>query len=165
MIYHYEYQGRTYTVRLERSAQGFTAAIGDQTYLLDAQALTNGGWLLAQDGQHHTPVWTAAQGQHRFVQVGDQAFTLERVDNRPNRRKSKTGSGGDLTAQMPGQVIEVLVAEGQTVERGQPLVLLEAMKMEIRIAAPADGVVKRLLVERGAVVERGQALVEFEAKD
>jgi biotin carboxyl carrier protein len=64
---------------------------------------------------------------------------------------------------MPGQVVDVLVAEGETVTRGQTLVILEAMKMEIRAAAPADGRVKRLLVGKGDVVERGQHLVEFEA--
>jgi biotin carboxyl carrier protein len=61
-------------------------------------------------------------------------------------------------------VREVLVAEGDTVQRGQTLVILEAMKMEIRVAAPGDGQVRRLLVRQGDVVERGQRLVEIEAK-
>jgi biotin carboxyl carrier protein len=71
-------------------------------------------------------------------------------------------SGGDLTAQMPGQVVETLVSDGESVASGQTLVILEAMKMEIRIAAPADGVVKKVLVSQGDIVDRGQPLVEME---
>ena len=63
---------------------------------------------------------------------------------------------------MPGQVRELLVTAGETVTRGQTLLLLEAMKMEIRITAPSDGRVKRLLVAAGDVVDRGQRLVEME---
>ncbi|MBK8035170.1 MAG: acetyl-CoA carboxylase biotin carboxyl carrier protein subunit [Chloroflexi bacterium] len=62
---------------------------------------------------------------------------------------------------MPGQVRELLAAEGDAVERGQPILLLEAMKMEIRVTAPIAGTVKRLLVKAGDVVERGQRLAEI----
>ena len=63
---------------------------------------------------------------------------------------------------MPGQVREVFVRAGDAVKSGQTLLLLEAMKMEIRVSAPADGRVKRLLVQAGDVVDRGQRLVEME---
>jgi biotin carboxyl carrier protein len=58
-------------------------------------------------------------------------------------------------------VREVLVQAGETVTRGQTLLLLEAMKMEIRVTAPADGQVRQVLVEAGAVLDRGQRLVEL----
>ena len=69
---------------------------------------------------------------------------------------------GDLTASMPGQVIDVLVAEGDPVEKGQTLILLEAMKMEMRMKAPYNGTVRRVLCKIGDAVERGQLLVEVE---
>ncbi len=62
---------------------------------------------------------------------------------------------------MPGIVRRVLVAEGQLVARGEALLLLEAMKMEIRISAPEDGVVRRVAVSAGQAVERGQELVQL----
>jgi biotin carboxyl carrier protein len=65
---------------------------------------------------------------------------------------------------MPGQVVKILVAEGEAVRRGQPLMVLEAMKMEIRINAPRDGHVTRLLCQPGQVVERGQTLLELTSK-
>jgi biotin carboxyl carrier protein len=63
---------------------------------------------------------------------------------------------------MPGQVRAVNVSEGEAVVKGQTLMLLEAMKMEIRIQAAMDGQVRKLFVVQGQTVEREQALVEIE---
>ncbi|MGW2217212.1 ATP-binding protein [Nonomuraea sp. NPDC001684] len=65
---------------------------------------------------------------------------------------------GSLLAPMPGSVLRVEVAEGDTVARGQPVLVLEAMKMEHRIAAPAGGVVSDVRVEKGQQVEAGAVL-------
>ncbi len=75
-----------------------------------------------------------------------------------------TGTGR-LTAPMPGKIIQVLVKEGEMVERGAPLIILEAMKMENTITAPARGVVKRVRFSGGDQVTEGEALLEFEAKE
>ncbi|MEV4397758.1 biotin carboxylase N-terminal domain-containing protein [Nonomuraea sp. NPDC049607] len=65
---------------------------------------------------------------------------------------------GSLLAPMPGSVLRVEVAEGDTVVQGQPVLVLEAMKMEHRIAAPAGGVVSDVRVEKGQQVEAGAVL-------
>jgi 3-methylcrotonyl-CoA carboxylase alpha subunit len=62
---------------------------------------------------------------------------------------------------MPGTLIKVLVEEGQEVAAHQPLLVLEAMKMEHVVAAPYDGVVRRLLYAPGALVAKGAMLVEL----
>jgi biotin carboxyl carrier protein len=73
------------------------------------------------------------------------------------------GAGGGLVkAPMPGRVVRVLVAVGQAVERGAPLVIVEAMKMENELLAPAPGVVRAVHVGEGVAVEAGQALVELD---
>jgi biotin carboxyl carrier protein len=59
---------------------------------------------------------------------------------------------------MPGVVRRVLVGQGERVERGQVLIVLEAMKMEIRVSAPHAGVVETISVREGESVERGQGL-------
>jgi len=64
---------------------------------------------------------------------------------------------------MPGMLIKVLVNEGQSVVARQPLVVLEAMKMEHVVTAPYDGVVRKLPFHTGALVAKGAALVELEA--
>jgi biotin carboxyl carrier protein len=80
-------------------------------------------------------------------------------------RKSGHGhhhAAGELTAPMPGQVRAVNISEGDVVTKGQTLLLLEAMKMEIKVQAPRDGVVISIQVKQGQTVEREQLLVIME---
>ncbi|HEX9414203.1 MAG TPA: biotin/lipoyl-containing protein [Ktedonobacterales bacterium] len=63
-----------------------------------------------------------------------------------------------LTAPMPGMVSQVVVNPGQTVQRGQTLIVLEAMKMENDLAAPRSGVVRDIRVAKGSTVNQGQVL-------
>lgn len=67
-----------------------------------------------------------------------------------------------VKAPMPGLVLAVKAASGDRVARGQPLLIIEAMKMENVIKAPADGIVKEVLVSSGTSVEKDDTLVEFE---
>jgi pyruvate carboxylase len=63
---------------------------------------------------------------------------------------------------MPGKVIRVLAHEGERVEQRQPLLLLEAMKMETPLVSPYDAVVRRILVAEGDRVAGGAVLIELE---
>ena len=72
---------------------------------------------------------------------------------------SVTGDGECVAAPMPGNILKVNVVAGQAVKAGEPLVVLEAMKMENDIMAPKNGTVTQVLVQRGATVETGAPLV------
>ena len=78
-----------------------------------------------------------------------------------------SGAVGDghsvVTAPMPGTVLRILAREGDRVESRQPLLLLEAMKMETPLVSPYDAVVRRVLVTEGERVAGGTVLVELEA--
>ena len=63
---------------------------------------------------------------------------------------------------MPGRVLTVSVKPGDSVSRGQALMVIESMKMENTVASPRDGTVRAVLVSEGAAVQHGQSLVEFE---
>ena len=107
-------------------------------------------------------IYTAKNGLRRYVAIGGETWVLEQVA-RARRDGPQTEAGHDsLTASMPGVVLEVCVNVGDIVERGQTLVLLEAMKMELRVTAPHPGQVSKIHCETGQVVERGQLLVEME---
>lgn len=84
------------------------------------------------------------------------------------RKKKSAGADeghGGFGAPMPGKVIAVNIAEGDTVSKGDVLVIMEAMKMEHRIEAPADGKVTRLHCVADQVVDQDFQLLEFEANE
>ena len=88
---------------------------------------------------------------------------LEVVDGVADLGKTGAGRGsGVVKAVMPGLVIKVNVQEGQAVEAGTPLLVLEAMKMENEVKSPGAGVVKKINVKPGEIVETGAVLVELE---
>ena len=71
------------------------------------------------------------------------------------------GAGKPVTSPLPGVIIEVSVKEGQTVKAGQKVAVLEAMKMENEIQAPADGTVTAILVNKGDSVLEGAEIVKI----
>jgi acetyl/propionyl-CoA carboxylase alpha subunit len=77
--------------------------------------------------------------------------------------ESRKASGpASLSAPMPGLIVRVSVAAGDSVQAGQGLIVMEAMKMENELRASAAGVVKNVLVEPGKAVEKGSLLIEFQ---
>src|SRR6185503_15540284 len=103
-----------------------------------------------------------ATGRH-FVADGARDLAFSEEPRFP--AASAALAAGGLTAPMPGRVVKVLVGEGEEVAAGQPLVLLEAMKMEHAVAAPAAGRVSRLHVRAGDPVDAGAALVALDPID
>ena len=100
-----------------------------------------------------------------IVTAGGQRFPVELVDPRRwNGHRRRAGGGGrqDVTAPMPGKVVRVLVAEGDPVEEGQGLIVVEAMKMQNELKAPRPGRVVRLVVQAGAAVRAGEVLATVE---
>jgi biotin carboxyl carrier protein len=160
--FRYQHGDTVYTVQLEALGGGqYRATIGERAYTFHASALDNMGWLLLMEHTRHS-IYTAAHKDTRYVSVDGHTYTLTQPRPRASARRSGQADGKALTAQMPGQIREVLVSQGDSVARGATLVILEAMKMEIRVSAPADGKVARLHVAKGDTVERGQPLVELE---
>lgn len=67
-----------------------------------------------------------------------------------------------IKAPMPGLILEISVEVGQTVKENDPLLILEAMKMENSFLSPRDGIIKSIAVQKGNAVDKGQLLIEFE---
>lgn len=67
----------------------------------------------------------------------------------------------DIKAPMPGLILELMVAPGDTVAKGDPVLILEAMKMENVLKAPGDGTVQSIAVGKGDSVEKNQVLIQF----
>lgn len=73
-----------------------------------------------------------------------------------------TASAGSLNAPMPGKILELLISDGDSVEEGQPVLILEAMKMENELKSPSNGVVSKLHIQQGDNVEKNQILIDIE---
>ena len=142
------------------SGKGYLATIGDQTISVEVLHAENGKLDLSVDGKR-VIAYVSSDGAKRWVTVNGRTVVLTRASG-----AKRSGAGQDhaseLAAPMPGVVRGVNVGEGETVTKGQTLLVIEAMKMEIRIQAPFDGVVKSLAVKVGQTVEREQMLITLE---
>jgi len=67
----------------------------------------------------------------------------------------------EIKAPMPGMVLNILVKEGDTVNKGDALIVLEAMKMENILKSPSDGTIKKIAINKGTAVEKNQILIQF----
>lgn len=105
--------------------------------------------------KHKDKFWVSVNGR---IYIFDSAHD----DDEYNQGAASENS---VTAPMPGKVIKVLVSEGEAVEESQPVIVVEAMKMEHTLRAPVTGTVKSLHCEDGEQVEPGVALIEFEAAE
>jgi 3-methylcrotonyl-CoA carboxylase alpha subunit len=152
-------------VRLRHGAVAREVRVEKDSAFLDGRRLEFerrdfGGRLagITIEGREHR-VATARAGNRVFVWCEGFPFSFERVST--TRTSVSRDSSGDLIAPMPGRVRRTLVSTGQTVARGQVLIILEAMKMEHSIRAPRDGSV-RLCVREGDLVDAGAELAQIE---
>ncbi len=120
-----------------------------------------GSVLLTESGVS-TRFHVRLDNEHAYVDSPEGSWTLRIVNRFP--LPDSAGLAGSLVAPMPGSILRVLVETGQQVAPGQPLVVLEAMKMEHQVVAPSGGTVTQVLVSPGNQVSTGQALLVLEDK-
>lgn len=107
--------------------------------------------------------------KHYEIRVNGRSYRVRLADDLDQQIAQmgfQTGAAQSVSrieAPMPGLILAVHVAGGDAVKEGQPLLILEAMKMENVILAPRDGVIKQVAVARGAAVDKKSLLVEFES--
>ncbi len=146
LMVHYRCEG--YVIDLPSgpvAAQGAKAPSGEIIADIDGRRISG---TVVLDGQEVTVIGPSAT--HRLTLI-DPVTTLADEDS----------LGGGLVAPMPGKIIQIMVEEGGEVVKGTPLMVLEAMKMEHTIAAPADGIVQQLRFRVGDQVDEGAELIAF----
>ena len=156
------FAGAEHEVVVEYAAAGWTVRAGEQAVCLAALRLdTATGTLrgLAGDSAFEIGVELDGETLHLFGPDGPVALHWA---GPLAHAGDDAHEGGGLSAPMPGKVVAVLVEAGAEVSRGQPVVVIEAMKMEHTIAAPADGKVTELRYRVGDQVAEGAALIGFE---
>lgn len=119
----------------------------------------NRGWCRPENGAI-LPFAYAWVGDDLQLWLDGDLFIFQPAEPRSRRRAGATAAGGNITAPVPGKILKVLVQVGDTVEAGQPVIILESMKMEHLLKANGAGTVAKVLVEEGQQVERADLLAE-----
>lgn len=168
MRLHIEHDGqiRQITVASGRDTGTLDVHLGDDVRTCDVRDLGHGrlSLRLPDGSMHDLVVETEATPGHRVVHV--QGLRLPAVVSTRARRSTAGPQAGigplQLVAPMPGKVVRVPVSPGDRVEARQPLVVIEAMKMENALSAGRAGIVREVLVQEGMSVEAGRPLVVVE---
>jgi biotin carboxyl carrier protein len=153
---------RIRTVEIAPLAEGRWRVIVDGAELeVAVEPLGRGVFRLLHAGGASMAEVTAV-GARRFVRIDRRDYLVEREAS--TRRRSDSGAQASLESPMPGLVTKVMVAAGDDVRKGQPLVAVEAMKMEHLIRSPRDGRVRRVAAVAGSMVEGGVLLIELDGE-
>ena len=156
--------GRELEVEVQRHGAGYRVRLDDRW--IEADFIDIGRYLRSlrlEDGTQYSLVHHREGNTHQISLDGAtvQVDIIDPLAAKRRRREDETGGTGTIKALMPGRVARVLVAKGDAVRKGAGLLILEAMKMENEIQAPADGTVDELFVEPGQTVEAGADLVHI----
>jgi acetyl/propionyl-CoA carboxylase alpha subunit len=149
------------TLEINPSGDNYIASVNGKItsiQILRADAL-RGRMDLLIDGKRVT-AYVSSDMAKRWVTINGHTLMLTKTSGA--KQGVRHEHAGGLIAPMPGQVRSVSVSAGDVVKKGQSLLTMEAMKMEIRIQALKDGKVKAVYVAQGQTVEREQILIEME---
>ena len=155
---------RRVTVRALAGDRHYMLGLPDRRVRVEGRVAADGMAEVLVDGGRRLAGRVVAVGEARHVLIDGLEHVLS-LDDPDSVSRSREAGGGRLTAPLPATVTAVHIEAGRTVSRGDPLIVLEAMKMEHVIAAPEDGVVAAVHFRTGDQVEEGAALISFETTD
>jgi biotin carboxyl carrier protein len=156
----------SFDVQVEPSDGGFKVRIDDSFYFLK---LKRGGgrnqFIVEVADKPVSVTLLEASNQRVDLDLDGERLSFQRpaapIGQAAPLASALSAPKGLVTAPMPGKVIGALVKKGEKVKAGDPLIILESMKMEIAVRSDRDAEVKDILVDEGASVKRGQGLVRL----
>lgn len=147
------------TAFLLRTAAGYALRHGDDTLPASLTPLGGTAYRLQLDGRA-MDLHIARDGDDLFVQIGGRSFAVRLVEPLVELAQARAGGAANVaTAPMPGMVVNVLVRPGQTVNKGQTMIVIESMKLETAISAWRDGTIEQVHVAPGQSFDRAAPLV------
>lgn len=164
-----------YQIKVNNNKEFNVVSENDQVFLddksveWDMQKLPNGNFSILANGKSYTAILEEIDKSNKTIRllINGNPYNLEIQEpidlilkkmgiNSSNQKKVES-----IKAPMPGLILKILVTEGQQIKKGDPVLILEAMKMENVFKAPADAIVKIIKYKAGEAVEKGAILVEL----
>jgi len=153
---------------LARNGNYITMMVDGDVYEVDALRVSEGIYSIIYKGRSYNIEMIAdTSARHYTVNSWYNSYKVEVIDAQTRYRMSRekgshTDEGKIIVSPMPGKVVKLLVKEGDTVEAGQTLIIISAMKMESEFKAKVPGVVKHIAVNEGDTVDANKELITIE---
>lgn len=158
-------ENKSHKLQLEFKDGRYKINLDDHEYAVDSSVISDNCLSLLVNGKAFTVYFAEADGK-KYFSIGGEQFCIEEAQS-----EVSMASGADATAvdeapvaasPMPGKVVKILVREGDEVEQGQGLVIVEAMKMENEIKSPVKGKVCKVNFKSGDLVDAAQPIIELD---
>ncbi len=156
----------------------YRVSVGNREYVVDVNGnrvtvdgmpiqasltpLNSGGLVLLRQENRVRELHVLPQGNSAYAVMVNGRHLIAQVEkgNGKPKKRAEQANQGAISAPMPGMVVDVLVHEGQRVDSGEPLVVLESMKMQMQLRSPFSGQVRQVNVSCKSQVEKGMLLVQ-----
>lgn len=161
-------EDKVHKLQIEFKDRQYRVNLDDKEYLVDSSQISDNCLSLLVNGKAFTVYFAEADGK-RYFSIGGEQFCIQEA-----KSESVTAAEADSTAldeaptvasPMPGKVVKILVKEGDGVEKGQGLVIVEAMKMENEIKSPVKGKVEKVNFKPGDLVDAAQPIIEIKPEE
>ena len=163
MFINYEHENNVYNVTIEQKGEKFFITYDNSEYIVEAEEIKPGQLKIKIGNKIVKSVITEGE-KEKFVFVDGEVFKVKPVQL-TGLRKEKRKDEGDLSSPISGKVVSVKVKNGDSVKKGDVLMVIEAMKMEYLIRAPYDGKIKKVFFKEKDLIEIGQQTIELLKKE
>ncbi len=166
MKYLVDIDGTEQEVEFSRSGNAVKAEIGGRSYELEISEPGSEAYLIKDAGQICEAFVSKTDGDKFQVSIAGNELEITVSD--PKRLRTRGTSAGDhdgiaeIRTAMPGKVVRVLVSIGDTVEKDDGVIVVEAMKMQNELKSPKNGTVREIHFEEGSTVSAGDILISIE---
>lgn len=158
MTYSFKLDNQIYKVNIEEDDSGVVVEISGEEYPVEYTKLDDNLYSIIINDKSFT-IGTFKQGKQIQVFHAGNLYELEAISDRELSKSGAMGSGLEIISPMPSRVVKLLKSEGDTVEEGESVVVVEAMKMESELKALQAGKIKTIKVSEGDAVEAKTLLV------
>ena len=166
----YKISTGAHTFDVELDSTGSAGKVNGEEITVDIANLSANSWHLIKDDQSYNVQVVKAEMESKTftIWVNGKEYEVKAKDDfdllldKMGLADLATSKVNEIKAPMPGLVLQIMVKPGQEVKKDDPILILEAMKMENVLKSPTDGVVKEIGVSKGEAVEKNTVLITFE---